>query len=133
MYEKSLTIKEEIGDRAGVATSLHQIGRIHETGGDHSTALVIYEKARKILEELGDRANVAISHGAMGRLLANLQCYQEAFEHSLQALLIYLALESPNRTLAIEDLQNLRAKWGKKKFDAAWQQATGEAVPEWLK
>jgi hypothetical protein len=33
----------------------------------------------------------------------------------------------------MQDLKTLRAKWGAKEFDAAWQQATGAAVPEEFK
>lgn len=67
-YEKSLKIKEALGDRAGVARSLHQIGIIHQDRGEYDAALCNYEKSLKIAEELGDRAGVASSHGVMGTL-----------------------------------------------------------------
>jgi tetratricopeptide (TPR) repeat protein len=67
-YEKSLKILEELGNRAGVATSLHQIGMIHQARGDYDAALAHYEKSLKIAEELGDRAGVASSLHQIGNL-----------------------------------------------------------------
>ena len=132
-YEQSLKIKEEIGDRAGVAVSLHQIGMIHQARGDYGAALQHYQQSLKTLEEIGDRAGVAWSHGALGQLFTQIKRYPEAFQHSLVALSICRELQSPNVQLALKDLKNLRAQWGAKEFDAAWQQATGAAVPEEFK
>jgi tetratricopeptide (TPR) repeat protein len=51
-YEKSLKIKEELGNRAGVASSLHQIGRIHHEREEYQEALEMYIKSLTIFAEL---------------------------------------------------------------------------------
>jgi tetratricopeptide (TPR) repeat protein len=131
-YEKSLKIKEEIGDRAGVAKSLHQIGMIHHDRGDYAAALAEYEKSLKIKEEIGNRAGVASSRAQIGKLFTQTGRYPEAFEYLFFALATFLELQSPNAEIVANMLKELRAKWGKKKFDAAWQNATGEPAPEWV-
>jgi CHAT domain-containing protein/tetratricopeptide (TPR) repeat protein len=131
-YERSLKIAEELGDRAGVARSLHQIGMIHQARGEYEAALQQYERSLKIAEELGDRAGVARSRGQIGQLFTQLGRYPEAFGHFLFALVTFVDLQSPDARIVVNMLKDLRAKWGKKQFDAAWQQATGEAVPEGL-
>ena len=86
-YEKSLKIKEEIGNRAGVASSLHEIGMIHQARGDYAAALAEYEKSLKTLEELGNRAGVAASlhqigmiHQARGDYAAALTEYEKSLK-----------------------------------------------------
>lgn len=132
-YEKALKIAEELGDRAGVATSLHNIGTIHQACGDYSGAFTIYEKALKIAEELGDRVRVASSRSQIGKLFTETGRYPEAFVHLLFAFTAFTDLQSPNATVVVNMLKDLRAKWGAENFDAAWQKAKGEAAPEWLK
>jgi tetratricopeptide (TPR) repeat protein len=132
-YEKSLKIKETLGNRAGLADSMHQIGRIHQARGDYAAAQVEYEKALKIFEELGNRTDMAITHGQIGKLFTETARYSEAFEHLLFAHATFVELRSPNANIVANMLQELRAKWGAENFDAAWQKATSEAVPEWLK
>ena len=47
--------------------------------------------------------------------------------------LIGIDMQSPNASIAANDLKRLRSAWGAEPFDAAWQEATGEAVPDDLK
>ena len=124
---------EELGDRAGVATSLHQIGTIHLDRGDYDAALQRYQLSLKIVEELGDRAGGASSISQIGQLFTETGCYAEAFRYLLSALSAFIELQSPNARIAVNMLKTLRAKWGEREFDAAWQEATGEATPDWLK
>jgi hypothetical protein len=46
----------------------------------------------------------------------------------LNALGVFLQLQSPNAGLAVNELKTLRGKWDG--FDAAWREATGEDWPE---
>ncbi len=132
-YEQALKIKEVIGDQDGVAWSLHQIGTVHQARGDYTKALANYEQALKIAESLGDQASMANSHGQIGQLFTQTGRYTEAFEHLLFTLNTFKKLESPNAEIAVNALKELRARWGEQAFDAAWREATGEAVPDWLK
>jgi len=84
-YEQSLKIAEELGDRAGVALSLGQIGNIYQDKGDYAAALEKYEQARKVFEEIGDRKNAAgvlhqvgMIYHAKGEYAAALEKYEQA-------------------------------------------------------
>lgn len=132
-YQRSLEIKEELGDRASVAKSLHNIGIIQQERGDFEQALDYYQQSLKIKEELDDRAGVAISLGQIGKLLIETGLFAEAFEHLLPALSAFLDLQSPDAKIAVNDLKTLRDKWGDQNFDAAWKDATETDVPDEFK
>lgn len=132
IYEKALKISEEIGDRAGVAMTLNNIGAIYQARGDYTGAMAMYEKALKISEETGSRAGVALTRGQIGTLLAQTMRYSEAFENLLFAMKTFTELQSPNAKVAADELKKLRSTWGTENFDAAWQQETGNPVPEFL-
>ena len=86
-YEKSLQMKEELGDRAGVSSSLHQIGMIHQHRGDYDPALEQYKKSLQIKEELGNRAGVSSSLHQIGIIHQHRGDYDaalEQYEKSLQ-------------------------------------------------
>lgn len=51
-YNQSLKIKEELGDKSGIAGTLHQLGRINEEGGECSSALRNYLISLSVFEQL---------------------------------------------------------------------------------
>jgi len=132
-YEQSLKTKEELGDRAGISSSLHQIGMVHQQRGDYDKALHYYEKSLQTKEALGDRAGMAKSHAQIGVLLIDTKRYPKAFEHSFTAMAIQADMAIPNLCSAPENLARLRKDWGAANFDKAWREKTGEDVPEWLR
>jgi tetratricopeptide (TPR) repeat protein len=69
-YRKSLEINEALGNRAGVASSYHQLGMVAHERGDYDQALDWYRKSLEIKEALGDRAFMASSY--MGSLAISL-------------------------------------------------------------
>ncbi|MGH9752611.1 MAG: tetratricopeptide repeat protein, partial [Blastocatellia bacterium] len=129
-YRRSLKILEEIGDVAGVASSLHQIGMVQQDRGNYEAALGYYQRSLNIKEEIGVVAGVARSQGQIGQLLAETGRYVEAFGLLMNALGAFIQLQSPNAGIAANDLKTLRGEWDG--FDAAWREATGGDVPEWL-
>jgi tetratricopeptide (TPR) repeat protein len=68
LYEESLHIAEELGDRAGVARVLHNLGVLAQQQGDYGRAWQFYEESLRIAEELGDRAGVAQTLHGLGNL-----------------------------------------------------------------
>lgn len=131
-YEQSLRIKEEIGNHTGVASSLHELGNLHYLRGEYGEALNRYQQSLRIKEELGYRAGDASSRGQIGRLFTETERYEEAFPLLLKALDTFRQLQSPYAKPAVNDLRTLRTRWGRQAFDAAWREATGEDVPDWL-
>jgi len=59
---------ENLGDKAGVARSLHQLGILAQNTGDLIEARRLYSESLKIKQELGDKAGVAISLHQLGML-----------------------------------------------------------------
>jgi len=86
-YEQALPITEEVGDRAGLGTTLHNIGTVYHALGQRQEALDYYERALPILEEVGDRYiqsitrnNMAVIYHAQGRLAEAIEQLQRAVE-----------------------------------------------------
>src|SRR5215475_11778391 len=54
-FQQALPICREVGDRAGEATTLNNIGMVYDRRGDGDSALRHYEQALPIRREVGDR------------------------------------------------------------------------------
>ncbi|MFF3419639.1 TIR domain-containing protein [Streptomyces sp. NPDC002698] len=80
-YRAALTILEELGDRAGIATSYHQLGMIAQARGNYHQAEDHYRASLTIKEKLGDRAGIARSYGQLGIIAQLRGDYQQAEDH----------------------------------------------------
>jgi tetratricopeptide (TPR) repeat protein len=65
-YRKSLTIKENLGDRPGMAISYQQLGVIAQIRGQLDEAEDWYRKSLTIEEDISDRPGMAISYHQLG-------------------------------------------------------------------
>jgi predicted ATPase/class 3 adenylate cyclase len=72
LYEESLQIRRELGDRSGVAASLNNLGLMAYEQGDHSAAQALLEESLALRRELGDRTGIAASLSNLG-LVADTQ------------------------------------------------------------
>ena len=68
MYGQSLDIFEELGNRAGMALTLHELGRLAQATGDLAEARRLYGQSLEIAEELGNRAGMASTLGQLANL-----------------------------------------------------------------
>ena len=59
--ERSREIREEVGDRAGLAVTLNNIGLIYDNKDEWDEALRYYERSREIRQEVGDHAGLAVT------------------------------------------------------------------------
>nr|WP_232541407.1 tetratricopeptide repeat protein [Nocardia bovistercoris] len=91
-YLRALTISEELGNRAGMATSYHQLGVINQLRGDYTEAEQQYLRALTISEELGNRAGMATSYHQLGVINQLQGDYTEAEQQYQSALTIKLEL-----------------------------------------
>ena len=57
---ESLAIREELGNRAGMADSYHVVGSVSHLRGSYDQALIWYRKSRAINEELGRRSETSM-------------------------------------------------------------------------
>ncbi|OAR24178.1 hypothetical protein A8W25_17180 [Streptomyces sp. ERV7] len=65
-YRKSLTIKEELGERSGMAIGYHGLGMVAQYRGRHEEAVALYRKSLAIREELGNRPGMASVYHELG-------------------------------------------------------------------
>ena len=87
-YHKSLKIKEEIGDKDGIAISLNNIGVIYKNQGDIPKALEYFHKSLKIKEEIGDKKGIAMSLNNIGAIYRNQGDIPKALEYYHESLKI---------------------------------------------
>ena len=85
MYERALPILDEVGDRAGEAGTLNNIGMVHWARGELEVALGYFERALPVQGEVGDRAaeaatlnNIGMVHWARGELEVALGYFERA-------------------------------------------------------
>ncbi len=79
-YQHALKIRREIGDRAGEATSLNNLGSTYHALGNYEEARQQYEQALKIFEhkDIGARAGAADSQNGLGAVFCALRKYEDA-------------------------------------------------------
>src|SRR5262249_20366598 len=70
-----LSVQREMGDRAGEATTLNNLGRVYSGLGNRQQALDYYQQALPVRREVGDRSgeavtryNIAMIHHGRGDL-----------------------------------------------------------------
>lgn len=87
-YNKSLKIREEIGNKYGIANSLNNIGRIYNIQGDIRKAIECYDKSLKIQNEIGDKQGASISINNIGLIYNNQGDIPKALEYYNKSLKI---------------------------------------------
>jgi tetratricopeptide (TPR) repeat protein len=104
-----LSILRDVGDRAGEATTLNNLGTVHDELGDRQRALEYLEQAVLIHRDVGDRAgesvtlfNIAEVREANGEIDAAITLLE-------QVVTIEEAIQHPNLASDRADLERLRA------------------------
>ncbi len=95
-YHKSLKIREEIGDKKGIAGSLNNIGYIYDNQGDIPKGLEYFHKSLKIYEEIGDKSGMAASLKNIGTVELDRGALTEALNYGIRGLQIARELGSPH-------------------------------------
>jgi len=89
LYQESLKIAEQLGDKSGVSISLHQLGMLAQATGDYAEARRLYQESLNIKEQLGDKSGVSRSLHQLGMLAQATGDYAEArrlYQESLKIL-----------------------------------------------
>ncbi|MES2140032.1 MAG: tetratricopeptide repeat protein [Bacteroidota bacterium] len=87
-YNKSLKIREEIGNKYGIANSINNIGRIYNIQGNNRKAIEYYKKSLKIQNDIGDKQGASISLNNIGLMYLNQGDIPEALEYYNKSLKI---------------------------------------------
>jgi predicted ATPase/Tfp pilus assembly protein PilF len=86
MYEQSLTLWRELGDKQGIASSLSNLGIIAHQEGAPDIAKTLHEESLALGRELADKRGIAVSLNNLGLALQELGDYHQAgtlYEESL--------------------------------------------------
>jgi tetratricopeptide (TPR) repeat protein len=78
LYQESLDIAQQLGDRAGIARTLHNLGILAHRQGDYVEARRLYQESLDIKQQLGDRLGVATTLHQLGMLAQDQGNYAEA-------------------------------------------------------
>ncbi|MBL0328969.1 MAG: tetratricopeptide repeat protein [Bacteroidetes bacterium] len=86
----ALKIREEIGDKKGVARSYLGIGSIYNFMGKNTEALDYKFKSKKIFEEINDSAGMAKVYNHIAYIFYDLNKYDSVDKYNNKSLMIYL-------------------------------------------
>ena len=87
-YNQALKIREQAGDKKGIAESINNLGTLYSYQNDLNAAVAYYKKAVKLYQEIGDRKGAAQSLNNLGSSYVNLQDIDSSIAFNLQALQI---------------------------------------------
>jgi tetratricopeptide (TPR) repeat protein len=113
--EEALSLQRDVGDRAGVATSLHKLALLHHRHGENDDAIALYEESLALRQALGDSRGMASSLNNLGVIATGSMRYQEAvsyFEESRDLYrivgdLVNVAYSLNNTGVAVRKLGDL--------------------------
>ncbi|HZK76491.1 MAG TPA: tetratricopeptide repeat protein [Candidatus Kapabacteria bacterium] len=104
-YEKSLALKEELGNKPGMAITCGNIGILYKNLSQYAKALEYHEKALVLNEELGNKAAVESNIANIGTVYYRLSQYAKALEYYENALA--LSEELGNKAGVADDTGNI--------------------------
>ncbi len=129
-YRQALTINEELGNRPGMAGSYYQLGITAQRRGRLDEAEDWSRKALTIEEELGDRPHMALTYAQLGRLAEDRDQAPLALEQNIRCVTLFDQFPNPMTGQGPAALARLTRELGMPALQAAWQQITGQSVPQ---
>src|SRR5262249_54217614 len=115
-YQASLAIKEELGDRAGIANTYGRLAMLAHDRGDYDTAEHRYQPSLAISAELGDRAGLTATLSHIGHLPPHHAQITDAVDYQLQSLAIRAELGLLTVQNDVRMLRKQRAALGDGQF-----------------
>jgi len=85
-YDRALSLHRTIGDRAGEAVTLHNLGQVQRSLGDYTMAQMLFEQALVLRQTIGDRRGEAHSLYHLGFLYGRLEEYDRGLSLLEEAL-----------------------------------------------
>ena len=102
-YTMARERSEELGDRAGIANSLNNLGLVAQQQGDYEAAREYHEDSLELKEELGDRAGIATSLNNLGLVARNQGDYEAAREYFERCVRTFIEIGADRRALTALD------------------------------
>ncbi len=115
-YEKSLKIKEKLGDFQGMAQTYNNLGLVYKDKSEWDKAIGYYEKSLEISEKLGDFQDMALTYINLGTVYKDKSEWDKAIEYYEKSLEISEKLgDFQNMALAKYGIANILSH--RKKFN----------------
>jgi tetratricopeptide (TPR) repeat protein len=128
-YRQSLTIKEDLNNRPGMALSYHQLGIIAQNRGRLQEAEDWYCQSLTITEDLDDRPGMALSFGQLGLLAEERGRPREALEWMVRCVSMFDEFPHPATGPGPQHLARLGATLGIDVARRCWVDVTGHPPP----
>lgn len=93
---RSLAVREEYEDEAGIAFSLNNLGVISQNRGQFDEALAFFQQSLAIRQALNDSRGIASVNRNIGSLHFELNQYEKAIEYYRLARYMYESAEDPS-------------------------------------
>ena len=87
-YERSLAIKEKVGDEHGMATIFNNLGTVYQAKGEWERAIEYFEKDLAICEKVGDEHGMAPTFNNLGLVYKAKGEWERAIEYYERSLTI---------------------------------------------
>ncbi|MFN2511370.1 MAG: CHAT domain-containing protein [Pyrinomonadaceae bacterium] len=111
--QRSLLLRETLGDRAGKAKTLAHLGNIHYEQGNYTQALEYHQQSLALRRALNDKAGIANTLNSIGGIEAEQGNYTQALEHVRQSLALCEELGSKlGMATALGFLSSIHQKQG---------------------
>lgn len=108
LYEESLALWQQLGDKEGTATVLNNLGIVANEQGDYVRARAFYEQSLALRRELGDDINIAKTLINLGTVAHDQGDYRQAETAYQESLALFQTLgDKWSITLTLSNLANL--------------------------
>ncbi len=88
-FKKSLELREDVGDKNGITSSLYAIGEAYKKQEDYTNALQYFQKCLELSKKIGNRYNIANAYEGIGDIHIKGKKYEEAFGYYEKSLKIF--------------------------------------------
>jgi len=129
-YGRAVAIKEELGDRPGLADTYHQLGMAAQACGQLDQAEDWYRSSLAIDEELGNSHGMALSYAQLGLLAEDRAQIPQALTWNIRCVTLFSEFPSPLTGSGPSALARLSRQFGLPSLELAWQQVTGQRLPQ---
>jgi predicted ATPase/class 3 adenylate cyclase len=92
LYRQGLTLRREIDDTPGVASSLNNLGVVAQETGDYAAARALHEESLALKRDLGDSSGIAFSLTNLGNVAKEQADYAAARAMHAEALALFRQL-----------------------------------------
>jgi tetratricopeptide (TPR) repeat protein len=93
--KRSIELKEEIGDKNGIAASLNNIGFFYHSQGNIKSAIEYYQKGLSIRENINDKRGISYSLNNIGSVYQDQGDILRALEYFQRSLRLFEELHEP--------------------------------------